>query len=65
MQIRNNNIKNELVSAALIAAACETYIHRSGTNNTLTEQIKTESRSNFFQTRNYTLTQHPANGGFK
>ena len=23
MQIRNNNIKNELVSAALIAAACE------------------------------------------
>ena len=42
MQIRNNNIKNELVSAALIAAACETYIHHSRTNNTLTEKRKTE-----------------------
>ena len=42
MQICTSKIKNELVRAALIAAACETYIHNSRTNNTLTEHVKNE-----------------------
>ena len=43
MQIRNSNIKNELVRASALAAAVEFYIHHSLIDKILTVQKKTDT----------------------
>ena len=43
MQIRNSNIKNELVRASALAAAVKCYIHHSLIDEILTLQKKTDT----------------------